>query len=193
MAGKNWVATIKNLLTEHGFEEEWRSQSCINLAELQKRICEREMAEWLKSAHNKPKLRTFMKINNERQLPKYLTSHISKAGRSLVAKLRFGTLGIALETGRYLGQSIANRQCLICKTGEVEDEIHLLFGCSEHLDLREDWQRATNLTVGSRPKIEYLREAFNKPYQLAKYVKSVMDNQTKLLKIQNNGLVVPDE
>ena len=87
LAGKNWVATIKNLLTEHRFEEEWRSQSCINLAELQKRIREREMAEWLKRAQNKPKLRTFMKINSERQLPKYVTSHTSKAGRSLVAKL----------------------------------------------------------------------------------------------------------
>ena len=54
-----------------------------------------------------------------------------------MAKLRGGTAGLEVETGRWRGVSSEERVCKNCQSGEVEDVEHLLMRCSSVADERE--------------------------------------------------------
>ena len=60
---------------------------------------------------------------------KYLSLHLSRRKRSMLAQLRFGILPLRLETGRYKGEKVEERICLLCNENKVEDEIHFIFKC----------------------------------------------------------------
>ena len=59
----------------------------------------------------------------------YLTFNINKYERSMLAKLRSGTLSLYIEKGRYEVKNLESRTCPICKTNEVEDETHFVINC----------------------------------------------------------------
>lgn len=63
--------------------------------------------------------------------PSYVQKTASVPGNWLIAliTLRTGGHHLAIETGRWSSSSKANRVCLQCEQGTVEDEMHLLFGC----------------------------------------------------------------
>ena len=44
----------------------------------------------------------------------------------MLAKLISGTLPLYIEKGRYEVKKLESRTCPICKTNEVEDEIHFV-------------------------------------------------------------------
>ena len=82
---------------------------------------------WAISVGNKPKLRTYEKIKNNISTEEYLL--LSKYQRSLIARLRRGTLSIAMETGCFTNVLLENRTCVLCNNEEIEDEIHFLCVC----------------------------------------------------------------
>ena len=49
-----------------------------------------------------------------------------------MTKLRISAHKLAIETGRYARPFIPSnmRKCLLCDSGEVEDEFHFLFNCT---------------------------------------------------------------
>src|SRR4051794_3212850 len=49
--------------------------------------------------------------------------------RSLIATMRSGTNCLRVETGRWLGEALENRICVLCGTGAVEDEQHFVVSC----------------------------------------------------------------
>ena len=49
---------------------------------------------------------------------------------SLLAKLRLGTLPLAIETGRYTNTSVEHRLCKYCTLNVVEDEKHFILECT---------------------------------------------------------------
>ena len=57
--------------------------------------------------------------------------------RRILAKLRGGTAGLEVETGRWRGVSREERVCKNCQSEEVEDVQHLLMRCSSVADERE--------------------------------------------------------
>ena len=59
--------------------------------------------------------------------------------RSLPAKLRFGTLPLQVEIGRWQNIKFEDRVCQICHTG-VEDENHLVFYCSGYNEERHNFE-----------------------------------------------------
>ena len=59
--------------------------------------------------------------------------------RSRLAKLRFGTLPLQVEIGRWQNIKFEDRVCQICHTG-VEDENHLVFYCSGYNDERYNFE-----------------------------------------------------
>ena len=59
--------------------------------------------------------------------------------RSLPAKLRFGTLPLQVEIGRWKNIKFEDRVCQICHTG-VEDENHLVFYCSGYNEERHNFE-----------------------------------------------------
>ena len=59
----------------------------------------------------------------------YLSLNINKYERSIFAKLRSRTLPLYFEKGRYEQKTLENRTCPICKTCEIEDEVHFVINC----------------------------------------------------------------
>ena len=68
---------------------------------------------------------------------RYLVIPLSRQQRSVLARLRSGTLALAIETGRYRQIPAENRLCKQCESGTVEDELHFLFVCPKH-NIRRD-------------------------------------------------------
>ena len=66
----------------------------------------------------------------------YIRSNLSRTQRSHIARLRTGTLPIAIETGRYRHIPANERLCKYCTSEEVEDEFHILFTCSLYQQLK---------------------------------------------------------
>ena len=84
---------------------------------------------WAISVGNKPKLRTYEKIKTNISTDEYLL--LPKYQRSLIARLRSGTLSLAIETGRFTNVHLENRTCILCNNKEIEDEIHFLCVCPQ--------------------------------------------------------------
>ena len=92
--------------------------------------------EWQDSLGWKSKLRPYTKCKLHMECENYLTLNISKYERSMLAKLRSGTLPLYIEKGRYEGKKLERRTCPICKTNEVEDEIHFVINCNGYTTKR---------------------------------------------------------
>ena len=60
-----------------------------------------------------------------------------------MTRLRGGTNELRIETGRYpitnrdRRLEVEERRCLICMSGEIEDESHFVVDCAFYDDLRE--------------------------------------------------------
>ena len=59
--------------------------------------------------------------------------------RSVLARLRGGTLPLLLELGRYRRPKIprSERHCTLCDMEEVEDELHFVFQCPRLAEARK--------------------------------------------------------
>ena len=84
---------------------------------------------------NGNKLRTFRLYKDRMATESYVTSTISRGERSVLAKLRSGTLPLEIETGRFKKVPLSDRCCNLCKSG-IEDEVHFLIDCDFYQDLR---------------------------------------------------------
>ena len=76
---------------------------------------------------------------------RYLLIPLSRQQRSVLARLRSGTLALAIETGRYGQIPAENRLCKQCESGTVEDELHFLFVYPKH-NIRRD-ELLPNITI----------------------------------------------
>ena len=90
----------------------------------------------------KPKLRTYRLLKDRLCFEDYLT-HPDVRARETMTRLRGGTNELRIEKGRHRATNRdhilheSERVCLICASGEVEDERHFLIDCAEYEDLRE--------------------------------------------------------
>jgi hypothetical protein len=69
----------------------------------------------------------------------YLSAVPSRAGRRRLAQLRTGSHWLRCETGRWAhGQRLerADRLCLRCSGGDVDDEAHMVWGCPALIEQR---------------------------------------------------------
>ena len=58
-----------------------------------------------------------------------MSLNLKRNERSLLAKLRSGTLPLSIEKGRYQQKPLPERVCPVCQTNAVEDEIHSVICC----------------------------------------------------------------
>ena len=70
----------------------------------------------------------------------YITSILPRWHRSVLGKLRCGTLSLEIERGRFSRPKtpLADRICRHCNSHAVEDEVHFLVNCPYYSDLRYD-------------------------------------------------------
>ena len=94
----------------------------------------------------KPKLRTFLKIKNFKEIPAYIVKPLTFLQRRSIGKTRLGSLQIRLETGRFSRPVLDEhlRICLVCDQvnhggHQIENEHHFIFICSTYSMLRREW------------------------------------------------------
>ncbi len=68
---------------------------------------------------------------------KYLSTIDNFEVRKCFTAFRISSHNLAIERGRYRHIEVNDRKCNICKNGEVEDELHFLFGCNKYTDKRK--------------------------------------------------------
>jgi hypothetical protein len=142
-----WCADTKALLEGLGMEGAWarrnwteEEQKGWNSA-VWKAINSKEEQEWKERTMKKPKLRTYRLLKKELCFEAYLTDEDRKA-RAVMTRLRGGTNELRIEIGRYpittrdRRLEVHERQCLLCMSGEVEDEKHFVLDCVIYEDLR---------------------------------------------------------
>ena len=66
---------------------------------------------WIAKVPKKPKLLEYQKFKEHIDLEEYL--YLTKYKRSLIAKIRSGTLPLAIETDRYSNTPLKNRLCTL--------------------------------------------------------------------------------
>ena len=94
--------------------------------------------------HHKPKLRTYQQLTKDRE------------AREAMTRLRGGTNELRIETGRYAITNrdrpleLSERRCLICMSGEIEDETHFVLDCSVYEDLRQEMLDVVSSTLSRK-------------------------------------------
>jgi hypothetical protein len=156
-AGKQsrWCKETHALMQTIGLEHIW-SQDALSEEEskswhatLQAKIQQREEEAWRKAMQGKPKLRTYQLLKDSLCFEDYL-KHPDLRARETMTRLRGGTNELRIEKGRHRATNRdrilheSERVCLICVSGEVEDECHFLIDCAEYEDLREEMFRVVD-------------------------------------------------
>ena len=85
---------------------------------------------------NKPKLRTYRKMKTELKKERYLLIEDRKTRRQ-ITKMRIGTNDLRIETGRWKGEEVSERRCLMCMQGSIEDEEHFMLHCTAYRGNRD--------------------------------------------------------
>ncbi len=86
----------------------------------------------------KPKLRTYVKFKESSCTKDYVKHCTSRGKMSLMALFRIGILPLHIETGRFRDKRINERVCLLCNSGEVENELHFLCICTTYSNYRQN-------------------------------------------------------
>ena len=76
---------------------------------------------------SKNKLRTYRKFKSIFKLEPYLLFG-TKQQRKLLTKFRISAHNLNIEKGRYIGTTVEDRICNLCKNN-IEDEVHFLITC----------------------------------------------------------------
>ena len=103
--------------------------------------------EWKRDISNKPKLIPYINLKENFAIPDYVSTLIPKPHFCSILLWKFT---LRVETGRRqrvredtTGQTrsikLEERVCLICSSGEVEDEYHFLLKCNVFADISVDY------------------------------------------------------
>ena len=138
---KNWVGNVKSLLEEFGFAHVWLNPSCINLKTFpcvfKQRLMDCFMQKWHSDLQNNGVLVLYKHFKIDFSYECYLNICPTKY-RIAFSKLRLSSHTLLIETGRY-GRNRTERnerRCIMCDSGDVEDEYHFTLICSRYNDIR---------------------------------------------------------
>ena len=136
--------------------------------------------EWQDNLGLKPKLRTYTKFKSHMETENYLTLNINQYERSIFAKLRSGTLPLFIEKGRYQKKTLENRSCPVCKTNNIEDELHFIVQCNNYSLKRTSFFSYISNYVSSifmtlDPEEKFIQLMTLKNCNLKRFVKILVD------------------
>ena len=114
----------------------------------------------------------------------YVTAMHSRKRRSILAKVRTGTISLAIENGRYTQTPEENRLCISCDQKSIENIEHVLLNCPKYNDIRSDILPLCLRTP--HDYIECLKSMFSSykdTKELAVFISKAMDLRVKWLAI----------
>ena len=188
ISNENWSSDLANILEEIGMTNSLITGQEINLDSAKEKLLCVDDLEWQESIANKPKLRTYVKFKCHINTEDYVTLNLNRKERSLLTKLRSGTLPLAIEKGRYRNQALEQRVCILCHQNEIEDEIHFVINCPYYSTHREKFflyianHVSADLNLPPQEKFLFLMKLSSKDLRcLAKYLVSIWDSRNSYL------------
>jgi hypothetical protein len=136
----SWCHKILQAAAELGLGEDAVDEMSQPLwaGRVRRAIENRRWADLDQEAAEKPKLRTYNTIGPDPgEMGPYLRYSYLLGGRVLT-RLRLGTNGLAIETGRWEGKLAKERTCRHCNNA-VEDEMHFIGHCPAYTLQRQKW------------------------------------------------------
>lgn len=138
-----WINKVANICRKIGYDYlDTNMSSKMYVHRFKVFFAKYDQEQWYNSLFNDAghvngnKLRLY-RMHKERLEPEtYVTcSNISRYNKSVIAKLRCGSLPLQVEIGRYHKVPLEDRICSLCQS-VVEDEVHFLVDCKFYADLR---------------------------------------------------------
>ena len=189
---RSWTKDVKTILTRCDLgdlfnRDQWYRQSTDEVvSQVRQRLVALERRQRQQDAETMSRMRLYRALHPEdlSQTPNYITSvALSRRQRSALAKLRTGTLPLALETGRYVGRPVEERVCRTCDLGAVERETHFLFDCPGHDAIREQYLNDIVMNNVESSHTENIRSFFlagnHELKKLSNYIITAMMNRTR--------------
>jgi len=167
-----WCQNIHQLLTDIDMEDTWKKNTLTQKEArnwrytIKEKIQEREEKQWKERMQQKPKLRTYRQLKTTLHFEHYLKMRDREA-RTVMTRLRGGTNELRIETGRWgitnrdRPLDVNERRCMICWSGEIEDETHFVLDCSVYEDLRCKMFHALKRTLLKQQRYQTIQPAFD--------------------------------
>ena len=155
---EGWFNQVQHIVSYANMELDPDSDCQIDLDILKARLLKLNRQRWRLESYEKSKLRTFVDICDHEKPRVIIEANLPRNHRSLVTKLKIGTLPLKLETGRWKDTPLEKRLCLACDQNLLESEYHFVIHCDAYRDTRtEFFQEVVNNTdlpvYGSEPVI----------------------------------------
>ena len=136
-----WSSFLKGKLDSIDKIDQMEDRSTIDLQEVQNGLFHNyKTIDWPTKVRSKPKLRTYLSWAPEFGTKRYVKLNLSRAQRSILARLRGGVTKLRIETGRFTRPKlpVEERVCLVCNNGAVENEEHFLVDCVQFSNTRKE-------------------------------------------------------
>lgn len=138
---RTWWSAAQELLRKYELPptvEQIKEIDAGNWGDLVKeRVRNHGTAELLDRIHKSSKLQLYGRIKSRHGMAPYLTA-LPMYLAAPMAQMRAGSARLRRETGAWLGLERTNRVCLLCPSGEMEDEVHFVCVCPVFDDLRSE-------------------------------------------------------
>ena len=116
-------------------------------------------------ANTKTKLKTYLKIYDERDPKAIISTYLTRYQHSLLAKFKLGILPLEIESGRWKDTPLEYRQCKLCKECLLGDEFHFAFYCDklqeERTNMFVELCNITDIDVESN-EVQLLKDIFQR-------------------------------
>ena len=132
-----WYSQLKHILYYCNMEDCLDDAVKCDLDVLEARLKVLNRNKWWNEAAEKPKLRTFIEIQDRNLRQVVVRKNMSRAHRSVTSKFICGVLPLMIEVGRFKDVPLEDRICRICDKKEVESELHFLGICPALKEVRE--------------------------------------------------------
>ena len=137
----SWTHTTKSLLINLNLTAAWHHQKVGDMKDwtvlVKQCLKDRESREWKSSILTKSKLKLYSVLKTKLVREDYLDFDSPKSYRTLVTQFRCGSNELRLDMGRRKKENRNDRLCLMCVTGKVEDEKHVLLECYIYSEFRD--------------------------------------------------------
>jgi hypothetical protein len=148
--GKSWCVYTRDTLFDLGVGREWQRGEVGDLGKWRTRVWgriqDREERLWRRGMVGKTTLVRYQRIKVRLRRERFLR----QAGWAVkrLVRLRGGVERLEVVRGRRFGVRREDRRCLVCDSGEVEDEGHFVGGCRALGRSRGEMWRGIEREVG---------------------------------------------
>ena len=191
---KNWVSDIKKLLTESGFAYVWENPLSVSQKEFalifKQRLIDNFIQGCFATISASPSLHLYKYLKENCSYERYLDI-LPSSLRTLIFKLRTSSHSLRIQTGRFGPNRILRNEriCIICNSGDIEDEFHFILKCPFYHSLRKRYIKEYFYKNPSTLKLLKLLCSNNKSelFNLALYAKQAFIERMYYFHMINNS------